>query len=769
MANWLILRPIPGVRDESTLVTIRIATASNGTRSPMYAVDIDRLAASMPALTGLAGYADIGNFLSATAGLRNEVPARVETELVTASYFPVLGVPLELGRSFTDEEGRSPGAAPVAIVSDVFFRTTLHGDAHLIGQPFVVNGRNVTLIGVATTGFRGTRRASPIDLWLPAAQHAIATPSRATTFFALAGRRRADAPFSVVQDQLHAAEIAIAPPGDQRLTGRRLVATRGLEPVDFEQRALRGTFALLMAFSGLLFLLACANVSNANLARAAAHRGEIATRLALGASRLGVARMLFVDSLVPAVLSGMAALLVARLASVALDGTSIMIDAAPLQHVELDWRVLSVGVALAMLAAVATGMWPMLAGARTGVASVMRDAGGAQTSGRQRLARVLMAAQITLSFVLVAGAVLLARSMYARLSVNPGFDDSRVLTFSVDPLALTGRDAAPIYRSLVDRLRDVPGARAATRAFLPPFYSGVESRLSIRTATDARNLVVGLNYVEPGFFDAIGLPIVAGRDFTTAERNGTGPAKATPLVIGEWLAHRLFGDRPAVGEFLTQYDGTKRLILGVVRDARHRRLLDDNSAEMAFQPFQDNMTTPLVTFVVGFSQPADTMWPSVRHAIARVDPALPIFNAKTAREGIRAEFAEDFLIMRLTLVFGALALLVAASGVYSVLARRVGERQRELGIRAALGAGPRTLSSLVIVETSVILVAGVALGAGACGWLTRYIQSRLYGVSRFDITTFVLAAAIVVATLLVASLPASRRAARTDPARVLKS
>jgi predicted permease len=588
-------------------------------------------------------------------------------------------------------------------------------------------------------------------------------------FLTIAARRRVDAPLSVVRDQLRAAETVVATPGDQRFVSRHLVATQGLTAVDFEQRGLVGTFALLMAFSGLLFLLACANVSNANLARTSARRGEIATRLALGGSRLAIARMLFVDSLVPAILSGAVAILVARGAAIALDGTSILVNATPLDHVAIDWRVLAVGVALAMLAAIATGMSPMLAGARTGVASVMRDAGSAQTSGRQRLARVLMTAQITLSFILLVGAILLGRSMYARLSVNPGFDDSRVLTFSVDPLALTGRDKAPLYRDLVDRLREIPGIRGASRAFLPPFFPGTESRLSVRTQDDGRPISVGLNYIEPGFFDAIGVPFVAGRDFTSAERNGTGPAKTTPLILSDWLAHRLFGNRQAVGEYVTQQDGTTRLIVGVVRNVRHRKLLDDNSVEMAFQPFQDNMTTPFVTFVVGFSQPADTMWPSVRHAIARVDPALPIFNAKTAREGIRAEFAEDFLIMRLTLVFGALALLVAASGVYSVLARRVGERQRELGIRAALGAGPRTLSSLVIVETSVILVAGVTLGAGACGWLTRYIQSRLYGVSHFDVTTFVLAAAIVVATLLVASLPASRRAARTDPARVLKS
>ena len=218
----------------------------------------------------------------------------------------------------------------------------------------------------------------------------------------------------------------------------------------------------------------------------------------------------------------------------------------------------------------------------------------------------------------------------------------------------------------------MPGVRAAARSFLPPFYSGVESRVSLRPAAETRNIVVGLNDVEPGFFDAIGVPFVAGRDFTMAERDATGPASKTPLIVTEWLAHRLFGDHPAVGEFVTQSNGMTREIVGVVRNARHRRLLDDNSVEMAFQPFQDNMTTPLVTFVVGFSRPAAGAWPAIRQAIGRVDPTLPIFNAKSVRDGIRTEFDEDLLILRLTLVFGGLALLVAAVGLYGVLARRVG-------------------------------------------------------------------------------------------------
>ena len=437
-ADWLLFRPLPGVRDESTLVTIRLANGDEGLRSPLSSDDVRALQASMPALTGLAGYVDLGGFLAVTAGLPGDLQQRVQADTVTASYFPVLGTPLMLGRSFTEVEGSDAAAQPAAIVSERFFRAALHGDPRRVGQPFVVNGHEVTLAGVAGPGFAGTRRTERIDLWLPAAQRAIATPARGDQmFFALAARRKADASLGVVRDQLRAAEAAIvqANPGTKRFTTRHLVATSGLEPADFELQAMRGTFVMLLGFAGLLFLLACANVANANLARTAARRSDIATRLALGASRAAIARTLFVDSLIPAVIAGVVAVAVAHVALVALEGTTILIGKATLDGIHLDWRVLLVGIALAAVSAGATGMWPMLVGARVGVASVIRERDRSQ-SGRQRLARTLMAIQVTLSFVLLVGAVLFARSMSARLAVSPGFDDDRVLTFAVYPLGL---------------------------------------------------------------------------------------------------------------------------------------------------------------------------------------------------------------------------------------------------------------------------------------------------------------------------------------------
>jgi predicted permease len=771
MANWLVFRPIPGVHDPATLVTIRLSTEDQSARSPLSPFDLDTIREHVPALSSLAGYMDLGNFLAVTAGLRHEKPVRVNAETVTANYFAVLGVPIRLGRGFTDEEGTNSTAPPVAVVSDALFRSALHGDTALVGRPFVVNGREVTLAGVAAPAFAGTNRGFRVDLWLTAAQRRVVTPSNTTSsFFSLVGRRTGNVPPRTVQNQLRSAEGALidANPATTRFSTRHFVALNGLVPINTDEAALRGTFVLLLAFSSLLFLLACANVSNANLARVSVRRGEIATRLALGASRWLVARMLFVDSLVPAMLAGAAALAVAYTASVLLTGTPVLINGAPLPRVPLDWRVLTLGLALAMAAAVGSGLWPTFAGTRTSVVAAMRASGSAYGSGRHRLSFMLTVLQVALSFILVVGAVLFGRSMAARLAVPSGFADDHVLTLQIDPLALTGRDTSRVYRDLVAQLRDVPGARAAARAFLPPFYSGMESRLALRPPGDTANLVVGLNYVDPGFFDAMGLPFVAGRDFTTAERNGTGPAKATPLIIGEWLARRLFGDRPAAGEYLTQYDGTTRLIVGVVRDARHRKLLDDNSAEMAFQPFQDNMHPPLVTFVVGLSRPAADAWPDVQRAIARVDPTLPVFNVMTAYDGIRAQFSSERLILRLTSVFGATALLLAAVGLYGVLTRRLAERQRELGIRSALGASRAALAALVARETARVLVLGLIGGALAAAWLTRFIQSQLYGVSRVDAAAFAAAAVCVALVMIVATAPASRRAGHIDPVKTLK-
>jgi predicted permease len=770
VADWLVLRPIPGVRDPARLVTIRLSTSDSGSHSPMSLADVDGVRANMPALEDVAGFVDIGGFLSVSAGLAGERPARVQAETVSANYFAVLGTSLRLGRTFTDVEGRDSSAAPVAIVSDAFFRGTLHGDGSRLGRPFVINGTPVALAGVATPGFVGTNRAQRIDLWLPVAQRAIATPARsAQPFFTLVARYRPGADLATVRHQLPAAERALTEglPDSPRFTTHHLVAQSGLEAESVDDRQLRATVVLPMGFAGLLLVLACANVANANLAQAAARQGEIATRLALGASRRAIAQTLFLDSLIPALLAGVVALMVARAGVTLMDDTTLVVGRATLDHVQLDWRVLAVGLGLALGTALATGMWPVLVATRTPVAGVLGQQ-SRRHSRRQRLIRALVAAQVTLSFVLLLAAVLLVRSMAARLSVDPGFDDDHVLTFAVDPLALRGRDVGALYQQLEDRLRVLPGVRGVARTFLPPFYSGVEARLLLRPDHEARNLPVGLNDVEPGFFTAVGIPLLAGRDFTAAERDATRPAAESPLIVNESLARRLFGDRPAVGGLVTLYNGQHRQVVGVVRDARHRRLLDDNSAEMAFQPFQDNMTTPFVTFVIGFAQPADSAWPLVRRAIASVDPTLPTYAEKSARAGIRAEFAQDTLLMRLTLVFGGLALLVAALGLYSVWVRRVGERQHEFGIRAALGARPAVLARIVVAEAVVLVAVGVCIGAGLGAWLTTVIRSRLFGLSRFDPSAFVIAMTVIVATVLAASLPAARRVARTNPARTLR-
>jgi predicted permease len=779
MANWLLFRPIPGVREPSALVTIVHATGDLANRSPISIPDTDAIAAGTPALSGVAGFADLGGALAVTAAVPGQSPQRVEAEAVSANYFTVLDVPLSAGRAFSDAEGRDQSLAPVAVVSDWFFETSLHGDPRTLDRTILINDRAVAVVGVAARGFRGARLTQGVDVWLPVAQRPIAVPAggpaalssrRTGVFFALVGRVRPGQTIDAVRQQVRAVEAGLvtAHPSDRRFDRRHLSALDGLQPFGTDPAVLAETLRLLLAFSGLLFLLACANVGNAVLARAATRGTEIATRLALGASRARVARMLLVESLLLSLVSGAAALAVAWGVAAAMKGSVLLAGATPLGHAELDWRVILLGVGLAALATLATALWPVLATTRLR-ASALRAGASSSPLGSRTLQRGLMVLQVALSVVLLIGATLLVRSVSAKLSVSPGFDDARVLTFAIDPPRDASRPPAVIARDVIDRVREVPGVRSASRAFLPPFYSGVEARIVLKADLAAEPVTAMLNSVDDHFFAAIGLPIVAGRAFTRAELASTAPAGQAPVILTESLARRLFGARAAVGAFvLTPNDGRQQVV-GVVRDTRQRQLLSDDSADVAFRPFQSNFATPWTTMVVGVSSPTVDMWPQLRAAVERAEPTLAIFNTLSARDGIRGEFVEDLLIMRLTVIFGALALAMAVAGLYGVMARRVGEREREFGVRAALGANPAKLAAHLAVEAAGILLVGAAIGLAAGAWSSRFLESRLYGLSRLDALSFAGALAVVAVAMTVAAVPASRRAAAVDPARTLRA
>jgi hypothetical protein len=346
-----------------------------------------------------------------------------------------------------------------------------------------------------------------------------------------------------------------------------------------------------------------------------------------------------------------------------------------------------------------------------------------------------------------------------------------VLTCSVQPGLLGyGERPTPFYRDLLDRVRQVPGVRAAAVAWLRPSFQGVGSDTDFHAegAPSTSELASDLNFVSPDFFSAVGLPLIDGREFSAAEfrsRAGEGDV----VIMTESLAQRTFGGAPAVGRRIVMSGdkGPAMTVVGVVRDTKQRRLTA-TSSDMLFEPFHEDSKFGWGSVIVGIAAPQEAVLPRLRQTMAALDPTLPMYDVMRVDEAIRGEFADDYLVMRLTMAFAMLATLVAAVGLYGVLARGVSERRREFGIRVALGASPSAVAGLVTREALYVLIGGVGLGVGASLWLARYLDSRLFGITHLDAVSFAAAIGIIVIVMLASAAPAGRRAARVNAAEVIK-
>lgn len=585
------------------------------------------------------------------------------------------------------------------------------------------------------------------------------------------GRLAPGASIEAVTAQAEAVRVQLSAeaPKDLQLTRWRFVARRGLEARAWVVERLTRSMRVLMGAVGLLLLLTAANVGNLMLVRATARRFEIATRLALGASRGLVARLLLVESLLVSLGAGALALLLAAFVGRALEGVVVLQSLPPMDRPLLDWRVFGFAFLVSLVVACGAGIFPALSGSRVDLQTTLRDDSRTHTSGRRRMRQVFAVAQVVISVSLLVGALLLARSMSARRAIDPGFDASRVLTFSVEPQLQRyddGRGAA-LVPALIARVREIPGVRAAGVAWRSPFaLIGADEPVWVPDREEATRTDVEYNFISNGFFDALGLKLIAGRDFTEPEVFH-GAAGDGVIIISESLARRLFGDASAIDRMVAcSFPAGAKRVVGVVADMRETRILE---------PVQPLVFTPIrqggmqwASILVALDAPARQVLPAVRQAVAGLDPALPIYNAETLDVTIGRQMANAGLLSRLTTVFAALALIVAALGLYGVLARGVEERQREFGIRAALGAGPASVARLVSGEAARVVVAGVAIGLATSWWLAKFLEDQLFGISRFDPESFAGAAGLIVAVAAAAALPAVRRAARVDLAEMLR-
>jgi putative ABC transport system permease protein len=716
----------------------------------------------------------------------NDRIERVSGEYVSGNYFDALGVRAARGRTFSPEEDRAPGAQPVVVVSDGFWRRRFGADPSLIGQTIALNNVQLTVIGVAPPNFNGMILEEPAEVWIPVLMHPQLAKSkfienRKDGFLLLMGRIKEGVSHAQAESGLDAVaqqvKEANTPPG---------VITKGLpfseqhikfEPGGLGISGLRNRYSeplkLLMAVVGLVLLIACANVAGLSLARGVARRKEMAIRLALGAGRRRVARQLLTESLLLACAAAAAGLLLAPwLVALLVKTQSRLGVAQALFGDTVDLRALAFTTLSTLLAGVIFGVAPAWQGARADLIPALKEEGGGSDQRERRLGfrSLLVVAQLALAIVVLAGAGLCVKSLSNLLAIDPGYQTDSVL---VAPLDLDGtkHDEArgrALQRQFLERLSALPGVEAVSYGLVMPL-SG--SRLTNSLIIDGRRplpdeqMAFDANIVGPRYHETMGIGIVAGRGFTEQDRAGAPGV----VIINETMARRFFPGENPLGKILRRGTGTPPLqIIGVAQDIKHHDLTETPIPHFdlpALQRGYDGYTN----FVARVKGRATSVIPAARGEILALDPTLQTDGIAPMSEQIGRALSALRLASTLIGAFGLVALLLAGIGLYGVMAWMVSRRTREIGVRMALGAQSGDVLKLVLKQGTLLVGIGVAAGLGAALFAMRMVESLLYGVSRYDPATFAVVVALLAFAALLACYVPARRATKVDPMVALKS
>ena len=717
--------------------------------------------------SGLAAYSS--NLVPVTAAIpgAGDRPLRAEACFASANFFDVLEVRPSPGRAFLPQEGAAPGQAAVAVVSYGFWRGALGGDAKAVGSTLRLNGHPFTVIGVAPAAFRSVSPVEPAaDLWVPVTMHPVLAPSESDwlnrekdseiTWLQALGRLKpgvslaqATADMDRLSKAINREVPEIARPGQrvELLPSFQLMATA--------KGQLEKIAGLLLAVVALVLLVASANVAILLLARATARRKDFGVRVALGANRRRIVSQLLAESLLLSLAGGLGGYLLAfwtaGLASRAFP-FEFSLGFAP------DLRVLGVTLAVATLSAVLFGLAPALQASRTDVVSLIKL--GDPGSGRSRPLETLVVAQVALSIVLVAGAALFVRSLRAAESVDLGFRTENRLLVTVD-LANHGYDEKSLPRFVdqaVERTALLPGVRRVSTVLSVPFGG------RMRTLSDEGPLAgvaVTLNAVGPGYFEAMGIPLKAGRGFAPQDREGRSPV----MIVNEALAARLSPDGNPIGQTLEIRYGPATIV-GVAKNALYHELGEAPVPHAYFPTLQTPQTR--LTLLVETAGNPKAMARSVEDVIHAIDPDVAIAKVFTMEEAVEKVFGRYRVSATLVTLFAAIALALAAVGLYGTLSYLVTQSRRALGVRMALGASARRIVRSVVARGLVLSGIGIVLGIAAAWAASRLVAGFVYGVSPEDPATFVLVAVILVAVTCLASCLPALRASRVDPVEVLK-
>ena len=770
VVNAVLLRPLPFPESESLVSlfeTDRQRGLERGTHSYPNFFDIRTQNTVLERVACFHG----GDYILSGRG----EPARLQGSVVTSDLFPLLRVQPILGRTFLPDDDKPSESGRVVILSQPLFQKRFNSDPSIVNQAITLNGISFTVVGVMPAGFEFPIQNDPVELWTTIAGDASGetpvTAQRGAHFLQVIGRLKP----GVTQEQAQAEFTAIASRLEQQYPDTN--THRSLR-VDSALTALVGnirpTLLILLGAVACVLLIACANVANLLLARATSRHKEMAIRAAMGASRLRVIRQLLTESVLLSLLGGAVGLLLAVWWSDLLIALGKE-DIPRAVHVGIDLRVLGFTLGVSILTGVIFGLAPAFHSSKRELIDALKEGGRGTSEGarRNKVRSALVVTELAIAVVLLVGAGLLIKSLWRLQKVNSGLQPQNVLTFNVGlPEKYNYEKQARFFIDLKSRLESLPGVQSAS-SVLPLPLSG--DRFSISFEIEGRPMAPkdhpsgDFFAAGVGYFRAMGIPIIKGRDFDDRDRYGSTPV----VIITETLARQFFPNEDPIGKRIkpgiNTIEGdttTMREIIGVVGDVRNRGL--DTAPKQAYYVPQTQVPFDQMVMVVKTADDPHNLISAATKQVSAMDPDIPVFGVKTMEEYLSTSVAAPRFSTTLLTIFAGVALVLTVVGLYGVMSYSVAQRRNEIGIRLALGAQSRDVLLMIVKQGSLLIGLGLVIGLSGAFALTRLIASMLFGVTAKDPLTFTAVGALLAAVALLACYVPAWRATKVDPMEALR-
>jgi predicted permease len=713
---------------------------------------------------------------------------QADADLVSGNYFDTLGVRAAFGRTFAPADSATVGGNPVVMLSYAYWKNHFAGDRGLLNQTLLVNNRPMTVVGIVQPGFEGIQRGFVPQVFIPITQPLSSEPGgfqdHKDYWIKLIGRlapgmtlQRAQVGLAPLYGALLRDELPLQTGWNDtekaQFLDKKLVLRPGARGRPILEASAGPQLVALMCLVAAVLFIACANVAGLLTARGAVRQREMAARLSLGASRARLIRQLIVESLLLSTAGTLLGLLIASFTSSALARFADENGIATGLSSALNTPVLLFACALTLLCGILFGVAPALRATRVELVSTLKEQTGTLGSGSShtRLRKALVVCQVAVALLLVTGAGAFARSLYNVKHIDLGLRPSHVLQFSVAPL-LNGYDQTRsfnFFHALEDRISALPGVLSVSAAQEPLIADsdrGSNVTVEGEPPAEAGSRHTLRNAIAPGHFSNLGIPLLKGREFTRAD--GTDSPKVA--IINETFGQAFFHATDPLGRHMKFGGRSGPLnmeIVGVVKDSHHSGV-KEQIQPFVYVPYSQEKNIGALTFYVRSAQDPVAVATSVRHAVSELDSSLPVADLRTFERQIDRQFATDRLIAALAGIFGALSAVLAAIGIYGLLAYTVAQRTREIGIRMALGADARLIVALLLKDVAVLIAVGVILGLPVSYALGRLIDSLLYSAKAFEFLGIAGALSLLLLVTLIASYLPARRATRVDPLVALR-